>query len=554
MTREQVPLRSACYGACLRTLALCSSLLACGGGSNAGPPSMPPSPPPSSLPAVDVSAVAVGDTASALSADWHSGAFMEIFVRGYKDSNGDGVGDLRGLTQSLDYLKDLGVRGIWLMPVTASQDHDHGYATADYRAIETAYGSLADFDELLKAAHQRGMGVIIDHVANHSAALNPLFVNSSADVANPYRDWYVWQNPAPTGWSIYGSNPWHPGAGGYYLGQFSSTMPDFNFRKPEVLAYHQDNLRFWLNRGVDGFRFDAVTHLIENGASAWDNQAESYPLMGQLRSAVAPYAQRFTVCEATANPEVWAEARYCGSAFAFGHQSDIINAARGQSAAISALANYFRNTSAAMSTMLANHDLFAGDRLWNQLNGDGAQYRLAAASYLLQAGTPFIYYGEELGMAAASALAGDARLRTPMSWSAQALTAGFTTGTPFRTLSSNADTHNAAAQLADPASLLNFYKAMLSLRNARPSLARGRYDTVDVVGQSLLLQRSLDGEKSIVLINYGGSAGEGSIGSLPPGAVLQALYPANAAAVTVNGQGSARFVLPAQSVQVYQVN
>lgn len=556
MPNDPTRLRRGPLATWLRTLALCSSLLACGGGSSAGstpgggtPPVSPPS-----LPAVDVSTVAVGDTGSALPAHWQTGAFMEIFVRAYRDSDGDGVGDLRGLTQSLDYLKDLGISGIWLMPVTASQDHDHGYATTDYRAIEPAYGTLADFDAFLKAAHQRGIGVIIDHVINHSAALNPLFAHSSAATTNPYRDWYIWQNPAPTGWSIFGNNPWYAGTGGAYLAQFSPTMPDFNFRNSAVLSYHQDNLRFWLNRGVDGFRFDAVTHLIENGATAWQNQPESLTLMGQLRTALNPYAQRFVVCEATVNPALWAEDRHCGSAFAFGHQNNIVNAARGQGSAIQAVADFYRTASANMSTMVSNHDLFAGDRLWNQVNGDMAQYRLAAATYLLQAGTPFIYYGEEFGMAAAASLAGDARLRTPMSWTADARTAGFTTGTPFRALSSNAATNNAAAQLADPASLLHFYKSLLTLRNSHPSLARGRYDTIAVLGSTLLLQRSLDAEKTLVLINYGNNAASAEASGLPPAAVLSALYPAGAASATADGQGKAQLTVAAQSVRVFRVN
>lgn len=543
-------------GAWLRTVALCSSLLACGGGSSAGSSlgGAGTPPPPTPLPTVDVSTVAVGDTSSALGAHWQSGAFMEIFVRAYKDSDGDGVGDLRGLTQSLDYLKDLGIRGIWLMPVTASQDHDHGYATTDYRNTETAYGTLADFDALLKAAHQRGIGVIIDHVINHSAALNPLFANSSAATTNPYRDWYIWQNPAPAGWSIFGHNPWYAGTGGAYLAQFSPTMPDFNFRNPAVLAYHQDNLRFWLNRGVDGFRFDAVTHLIENGATAWQNQPESLTLMGQLRGALTPYAQRFVVCEATVNPALWAEDRHCGSAFAFGHQNNIVNAARGQASAVQSVADFYRGASANMSTMVSNHDLFAGDRLWNQVNGDMAQYRLAAATYLLQSGTPFIYYGEELGMAAAGDLVGDARLRTPMSWTADARTAGFTTGSPFRAMSSNAGTHNVAAQQADANSIYHFYKSLLALRNTYPSLARGRYDAIAVVGSTLLLQRSLDAERTLVAINYGNSAAAAEASGLPPAAVLSALYPAGATAATADGQGQVQLPLAAQSVQVFRVN
>ena len=175
----------------LGTAVLASAVLAllagCGGGSAAAQP----------LPAVDVSAVAAADPGTRLPADWKNGVFIEIYVRGYKDSDGDGIGDLKGLTASLDYLQSLGITGIWLMPVAQSQDHDHGYAVADYRSIEKDYGTLADFDAFVAQAHTRGIGVIIDYVMNHSAADNALFENSSASAGNPYRDWYVWQPSAP---------------------------------------------------------------------------------------------------------------------------------------------------------------------------------------------------------------------------------------------------------------------------------------------------------------------------------------------------------------------
>ncbi|CAG0966331.1 partial alpha-amylase, partial [Gammaproteobacteria bacterium] len=203
-----------------------SLLLGCGGGGGSG------GTPAGPLPTVETSAVAMADPGSTLPADWAKGVFMEIYVRGYKDSDGDGIGDLKGLTQSLDYLKDLGVSGIWLMPVNTSQDHDHGYAVTDYRGIETQYGSLADFDELLAQAHARGIGVIIDYVMNHSAAQHPAFVNARAATDNPYRDWYVWQASRPSGWSIYGNDPWHPGGTGYYFAGFWDQMPDFNLLNP----------------------------------------------------------------------------------------------------------------------------------------------------------------------------------------------------------------------------------------------------------------------------------------------------------------------------------
>jgi hypothetical protein len=290
------------------------ALSACGGD---------PAKPASTLPSFETSTVAAQDPGSTLPANWQSGVFMEIYVRGFKDSDGDGIGDLKGLTQSLDYLKDLGVSGIWLMPVSKSQDHDHGYAVTDYRDIETQYGSLADFDELLAQAHARGIGVIVDYVMNHSAAQHPAFVNSKDSAGNAYRGWYLWQSTEPSGWSIYGNDPWYSAGTGYYFAGFWDQMPDFDLTNAQVVAYHHDSMRFWLNRGVDGFRFDAVGNLVENGPSAWERQPQNYVLMNDVRRMLDGYAGRYMVCEAPGDPIGFASATACASAFAFGHSGDI---------------------------------------------------------------------------------------------------------------------------------------------------------------------------------------------------------------------------------------
>lgn len=535
-------------------LFMLAMMTGCGGGGSGAPAITFPAPGPTPtpvLPTVDVASVAIADPGSTLAPGWEHGAFMEIYVRGYHDSDGDGIGDLKGLITRLDYLRDLGVKGIWLMPVTRSQDRDHGYAVTDYRNIETAYGSLADFDELLRQAHARGIGVIIDYVINHSAQQHPLFANASAGAGNAYRDWYLWQNPAPSGWAIFGMNPWRSAVGGAYFALFDTSMPDFNFRNPAVLAWHQENLRFWLNRGVDGFRFDAVPHLVENGPSAFENQPESFQLMGQLRNVVSGYRQRYMVCEAASSPLAWAVPGVCGSAFAFGHQADIVNAARGQAGAIAALATYFNSAPASMATMISNHDAFAGQRLWDQLGGDVARYRLAAATYLLQPGTPFIYYGEEIGMAGAATLSGDASLRTPMSWSADAR--GFTSGQPFRSLSANVAQNNVASQLGDAHSLLAFYKAMLGLRNTLPSIARGSFDAAKVQGSALGWQRKLGSERTLVAINYGTAAASLSLDALGAGARLVPAWPALAATLTADATGAATLVMAPQSLQVFVI-
>jgi len=531
---------------------LALGLAGCGGGGGGG--SSPPPVVTPALPSVDVSSVAAADPGSALPAGWQHGAFMEIFVRSYADSDGNGMGDLKGLISKLDYLQALGVKGLWLMPVTVSQDGDHGYAVVNYRDIESAYGSLADLDELLRQAHARGIGVILDYVMNHSAAQNPLFLNSRDSTSNPYRNWYVWQATAPAGWSVYGGNPWRTTTTGAYYAAFSDTMPEFNLTNGDVVAYHQSNLRFWLNRGVDGFRFDAVGNLVENGPTAWLDQPQNYTLMQGMQSLVAGYAQRYMVCEAPDDPQGFGQSTACGAAFAFDLRGNILAAAAGDASAAQKVADYYKTAPAGMASLLANHDSFAGARVWDQLGGDAVRYKLAAATYLLLPGTPFIYYGEEVGMAGGSGLSGDAALRSPMSWSASTSNGGFTSGTPYRALAANVASNNVAVETADPASLLNFYKAMLALRNGVPALAAGDYTQASSSGALLQFQRSSAGSKALVLINYGSAAATAGVASLGANASLKSLYPSGAADATADASGQASISVPAQSLRVFQVN
>ncbi|MFM2059074.1 MAG: hypothetical protein RLY71_3459 [Pseudomonadota bacterium] len=529
----------------LATLALAAllGLAACGGGGSSDIPLTNP----------NVSTVAAADPGSVLPASWRAGPFMEIHVRAYQDSDGDGIGDLRGLISRLDYLKDLGVTGLWLMPVTQSQDRDHGYAVSDYRAIERDYGSLADFDELLKQAHARGIGVIIDYVMNHSAAQHPLFQHARSAAGDPWRDWYLWQSAPPSGWSIYGGNPWRGTGNGSYYAPFWDQMPDFNLKNAAVVNWHHDNLRFWLNRGVDGFRFDAVGNLVENGPDAWLNQPQNYALMHDVQTLVQGYAQRYMVCEAPDDPKGFAAPSGCGAAFAFGHQYDLVAAARGDAAAVAKVAAYYASAPAGLAGFASNHDSFAGQRLWDQFGGDAARLRLAAATYLLEPGTPFIYYGEEIGMAGGAGLSGDPQLRTPMSWSADTSGAGFTTGRPFRNLSANVTTQNVAAQQADPVSLLNFYRQLIALRKALPALQGGSYEAAAASGAALQFRRVLGAEMAWVGINYGSVAATLSVSGLGANATLQRQWPAGPGDLQADAGGTASVTLPAQSFAVLRV-
>lgn len=500
---------------------------------------------------VDVSEVAAENLASPLPVDWYKrGTFMEIYVRSFKDSDADGIGDLKGLTQKLPYLKKLGITGIWLMPVMQSYDKDHGYSTQDYRAIEQDYGSMADFEALLKAAHAQGIGVIMDYLINHSAASNPLFINASASKQSAYHDWYVWQDEKDENWSIYGKNPWHKTKIGYYFAGFWGKMPDFNLRNPEVLRYHHNNLRFWLNKGVDGFRFDAVGNLVENGAQAWEMQPENYAIMQDIQKLVYSYQNRYIVCEVPADPIGFAEP--CGSSFAFGHQNNLIQAAKGNKGKISAVARYFKKAPTQMATFLSNHDNFAGERIFDQLDGDLATYKLAAATYLTQPGIPFLYYGEEIGIAAGEGLYGDPALRVPMSWTDSA--AGFSDNTPFRAVSSNIATHNVAMELKDPNSLYHFYATLLNLRKNHPALSIGNYTQIKTAENTLSFQRQNDDESLLVLLNYNKESHALSVENLPAGATLLPLYSNDSKPLKLEKTATQiSITLPAQGVQIYQI-
>jgi glycosidase len=220
----------------------------------------------------------------------------------------------------------------------------------------------------------------------------------------------------------------------------------------------------------------------------------------------------------------------------------------GQAESVQALATYYRSASPNMATFVSNHDIFGGLRLWDQVGGDEARYKLAAAGYLLQPGTPYLYYGEEIGQASVPGLKGDEPIRAPMSWTAEAKGAGFTIGQPYRPIAPNAATHNAAAQQRDPASLLNFYKALLALRNTRPSLARGHFEQSFAQGLVLGYQRVLGAERTLVLSNYGATPAQVAVPGLPAGATLRALWPAQAPTAA-----GATLELPARSVQLYAV-
>lgn len=521
------------------------ALTACGGGET-----NPPPPPP--VKNADISSVAVGETASVLPADWYrQGPFMEIFVRSYADSNGDGKGDIQGLIGKLDYLQSLGVAGIWLMPIYPSYDHDHGYAIENFRDVEPDYGSLGDFKELLAEAHKRGIGVILDYAMDTSAATNPLFIDAKSSKTSTYRDWYVWSDVKPQNWyGVSGNDPWYSTSTGYYFSGYWDQLPDFNFKNPAVEKFHVDNMRYWLNLGVDGFRYDSAALLVENGPDAIYDQPETLQAIARVKSNVNAYSNRFTVCESAYNSQIYVPP--CGSVFGFDLNKQVVQVAKGNASYLQYVADYFKTASPDISTFLANHDTVFGERLYTQLNGDMKAYRVAVGTYLTLPGVPFIYYGEEVGMSNGQGLDyPDKALRTPMSWSSNS--SGFTAGAPYRVMSGNVKTHNVAAQLNDPDSLLNFYKTLIALRKAHPALAVGNYTNSAVAGQVLHFQRTQGNEKIWVAINYGKTTGAVAAASLPATTQLTPLYPESASLLTTDAQGVLNVSLPAQSMVIYKV-
>lgn len=464
-------------------------------------------PPEAASNALDLGDIAATNTNSPLPANWQQqGVFMQIHVRTYADSNGDGFGDFRGLQEKLDYLQWLGVKGIWLLPITKSQDHDHGYAVTDYRSVEPDYGTLEDFKALVDAAHQRGIGIIIDYVLNHSAAQNPLFIDANAGI-KPLRDWYIWQRKQPYWPHWDGVNTWHPGRDGYYYGVFWDQMPDFNLNNQQVINYHASSLRYWLNLGVDGFRLDAVGLLVEHGADKMFNQPENKTIVNALRRQLAVYDHRYIVCEAPDTPIEAGADDYCGSAFYFKLNGNMLGSAlRGKISTNLAerLADPLTNR---MATFLTNHDSFAGNRLAHQFKDNEGGYRMAAASLLLSPGIPFIYYGDEIGLGHSLPVKfRDDELRAPMSWTSDPTTAGFTSGKPLRPTADNIATYNVAAEQDDPSSLLNFYRTLIALRNQHPALHSGATTPLDTGNEGVLaLRRSNGSEKLLILFNYASS-------------------------------------------------
>jgi alpha-amylase len=435
-----------------------------------------------------------------------SGVYYEIFVRSWYDTNQDGIGDLNGVTEKLDYLKSLGVSGIWLMPINPSPSY-HGYDVTDYEAINPQFGSMADFERMVREAHKRGIKVIIDLVINHTSDRHPWFV-AAQNPQDPHYDWYSWATPgtnlaAP---SAAGDKAWQALPDGrHYLGIFSRGMPDLNYDTPAVRQEMIKVGQFWMHKGVDGFRLDAARHIYldfkaQQGDPAVlrENLAWWRQFMQGMR-AVNPDA--YVVGEVTEG--TWQQlAPWYGTlsaVFDFPLATRLIDAARSEHAGD--LASILQHADAAFAAsagrhgvdapFLSNHDQ---NRVMSQLDGDAAHMRVAAALLLTLPGHPFVYYGEELGMRGVKP---DSDLREPMRWERSAHDAGETT---WKQSSTHAGTEvSVQAELADQDSLLQRYIALIHWRSEISALRDGAIAAYPIADAHIAAWR-LDDAKSHVLV------------------------------------------------------
>ncbi|MBM3135031.1 MAG: DUF3459 domain-containing protein [Chloroflexi bacterium] len=465
---------------------------------------------------------------------WRDGVIYQIYPRSFADSTGDGVGDLPGITAHLDYLNDgtpnsLGVDAIWLSPIYPSPMRDFGYDVANYHDIDPLFGTLADFDRLLAEAHKRGIRVIMDWVMNHTSDQHPWFRESRASRDNPKRDWYIWRAPTPlpssprlqgegqvrgvpNNWqSVFGGPAWtwDEATGQYYLHLFLPQQPDLNWRNPQVHDAIFNELRFWLDRGVDGFRLDVAdayykdAQLRDNprrlGLRAYDrqqhiydwNQPETHEMLQEFRRLLDQYPERMAVGEVGQ----WHAASYYGSgsdelhlAFNFAFLECPWSAPAFQRV----IEAWDKAVPPAgwPCYVLSNHDQTRHISRYAAGRCTEARAKVAATMLLTLRGTPFLYYGEELGLREGRIpraeivdppgkrywplYKGRDGCRTPMPWNDQP-NAGFTAGRPWLRVNPDYRQVNVAAESQNPDSLLHFYRRLIRLRKTSPALRRGSY-------------------------------------------------------------------------------
>jgi glycosidase len=447
----------------------------------------------------------------AFASDWKQGAVCyEIFVRSFFDSDGDGVGDLNGLIQKLDYIndgnpetqRDLGARCIWLMPVAQSPSY-HGYDVTDYYSVDRDYGTNDDFMRLVAEAHQRGIRVLVDLVLNHASSEHPYFKDALLNPSSPYRDWFIWSPSHPGVKNPWGGDNWHRSTvrEEYYYGFFWEGMPDLNYETPAVREEAKSIATFWLEElGADGFRLDAVKFLVEQD---YGRIVEHVPATHAVLREFAAHIHRVAPAAFTIG-EVWdsigAMLPYypdqLDGYFAFEASEAIMESVRTGSA--STLLHPFLRLQRELpaerwSPFLRNHDQ---TRTLTALGGDIARARLAATLLLTLPGLPFVYYGEEIGMSGDKP---DPRLRTPMQWTLSS-GAGFTEGLVWEPLQTDSLTANVEVHDTDPNSLLNLYRRLIHLRGENPALAGGELVPLTASTDSVAVFLRQEGDRTVLVV------------------------------------------------------
>jgi alpha-glucosidase len=475
---------------------------------------------------------------------WRDGVIYQIYPRSFMDTNGDGLGDLPGIIVRLDYLQELGVDAIWLSPFYPSPDKDFGYDISDYTAVDRRFGTLDDFDRLVEAAHRRGMRVVLDMVLNHTSDQHPWFQESRRSRADPRRDWYIWRDQ-PNNWqAVFGGPAWQLDrlTGQYYLHLFTTEQPDVNWRNPQVRQALLDVFRFWLERGVDGFRLDVFNaffkhpDLLDNptrpGLVGFQRQRHLYdidqpemmPLLNELRSLLDAYPERYAVGETfLATPEKTVS--YCGpdklhAAFSFDFSASYLRFPWGApfvKEKITAREKIFDAAGVWPTTVMSNHDLKRAASRYGKGEADEQAF-IAMTLLLTLRGTPFLYYGEEIGMRDISLkrseildppgkkfwpfFKGRDGCRAPMQWDASP-NAGFSSAQPWLPVHPDYLQRNVEVQRQDPASLFNFTKKLLALRKALPALRGGSLAFLEgTPGDVLAYLRQTPDQSVLVAVNF----------------------------------------------------
>lgn len=480
----------------------------------------------------------------AMMAWWQTGIVYQVYPRSFQDSNGDGVGDLKGVTARLDYLVHLGVDAIWLSPFYPSPMADFGYDISDYCAVDPLFGTLEDFDELLAKAHQKGLKLIVDLVPNHTAISHAWFAESRATRNNPKRDWYIWRDGAangapPNNWlSHFGGSAWTYDlpTGQFYYHAYLACQPDVNWRNPDLRQAIHEVMRFWLRRGVDGFRVDVMWHLIKDaqfrdnppnpnfrpGRPAIESLHEIYStdrpevheVVAGLRRVVDEFPDRVLIGEIYLPIERLVA--YYGAHLAGAHLPFNFHLLETpwQAQSIAALIEQYEAAlppGAWPNWVLGNHDR---RRLVGRIGQANA--RLAAMLLLTLKGTPTLYYGDEIGMpqvmipedaihdpwGKSEPQMGRDPCRTPMAWDNGEPYGGFSRAPPWLPLHDDWTERNVAALAADPTSLLTLYRRLIALRRQSPALQSGAYANLGAKDDVLSFSREAAGEKFVIILNF----------------------------------------------------